>query len=407
MKKKPEILAPAGSLEKLKIAIDFGADAVYLAGEKLNLEAFSDNFTNEEMIEGIKYCHERGKKVYVNLNIFARNYDLKDAGEYIKRLYDIEVDAILIADPSLISIAKEIAPQLDIHLSTQANTVNWVAAKFWHDIGIKRIVLSKELTFKEIKTITENIPDSCEIECFVHGSMCIAYSGRSLISNYILGRDAHKQMDLNECEHKYNLVEETRPGEYYPIVEDKNGTYIMNSKDLCMIHYIPELVESGINSFKIEGRMQSEFYIASTIKAYREALDRYYDDSQNYQFQQEWMDILNRVSHRPYHTGFYLGKNDEQNYEEKSYTSDYKIIGIVEEYDAGTQTAIIMQKNKAFNNTEVEILRPYMPYFKVNMSEMYDIEKDCEIEEADRSHMRFKVKVNIPLQKNDIIIKGN
>ena len=181
----------------------------------------------------------------------------------------------------------------------------------------------------------------------------------------------------------------------------------MNSKDLCMIHYIPELVESGISSFKIEGRMQSEFYIASTIKAYREALDRYYDDPQNYQFQQEWMDILNRVSHRPYHTGFYLGKNDEQNYEEKSYTGDYKIIGIVEAYDAGTQTAIIMQKNKAFNNTEVEILRPYMPYFKVNMSQMYDIEKDREIEEADRSHMRFKVKVNIPLQKNDIILKGN
>ena len=222
--RKPEILAPAGNLEKLKIAIDFGADAVYIGGDKLNLRAFSNNFSNEEMIEGIKYCHDRGKRIYVTLNVFARNHDLPSAGEYIKGLYDIGVDAVIVADPSLIAICKEVAPQLEIHLSTQANTVNWMATKFWYDLGVKRIVLARELTFKEINEITENIPKGCDIEAFVHGSMCVAYSGRCLISNYMIKRDANKGICGNVCRYKYYLVEETRPGEYYPVIEDDNGT---------------------------------------------------------------------------------------------------------------------------------------------------------------------------------------
>ena len=404
---KPEILAPAGNLEKLKVAVDFGADAVYIGGGKLNLRAFSDNFTNEQMIEGIKYCHERNRKLYVTLNIFARNYDLKGAGEYIKGLYDIGVDAVIIADPSLIAITKEVAPDLEIHLSTQANTVNWVAAKFWYEQGIKRVVLARELTFREIKGITDNIPAECEIEAFVHGSMCIAYSGRCLISNYMLGRDANKGICSNACRYKYYLVEETRPGQYYPVIEDENGTYIMNSKDLCMIHYIPELVESGITSFKIEGRMKNEFYVASVVKAYREALDAYYDDPENYEFKEEWMDIVNKVSHRQYHTGFYLGKNGEQNYEESSYVRDYEIVGVVQEVDNDTNTATILQKNRVFENEEVEVLRASSPYLKTKLTDMYDVEKDKKTDVANRAHMIFKAKTDIKLQKNDMLVKAN
>ncbi|MDR5586840.1 MULTISPECIES: U32 family peptidase [Clostridium] len=405
--RKPEILAPAGNLEKLKIAIDFGADAVYLGGGKLNLRAFSNNFTNEEMAEGIKYCHERGKKVYVTLNVFARNQDLKGAGEYIKSLYDLGVDAIIVADPSLIAIAKEAAPDLELHLSTQANTVNWVATKFWHDLGVKRVVLARELTFNEIKTITSNIPEDCDIEAFVHGSMCIAYSGRCLISNYMLGRDSNKGVCSNACRYKYHLMEETRPGEYYPVVEDENGTYIMNSKDLCMINYIPELVQSGIYSFKIEGRMKSEFYVASVVKAYREALDAYWEDPENYKFKEEWMDTLNKISHRKYHTGFFLGRMGEQNYEESSYVRDYDIVGMVKEYDPETKIATILQKNRVFENDEVEILRPHTPYFKVKLLDMFDAEKNVKTDVANRAHMIFKVKVEKPLQKNDMLVKSN
>ncbi|MDU7441825.1 MAG: U32 family peptidase C-terminal domain-containing protein, partial [Clostridium sp.] len=231
--------------------------------------------------------------------------------------------------------------------------------------------------------------------------------GRCLISNYMLGRDANKGICSNACRYKYHLVEETRPGEYYPVIEDDNGTYIMNSKDLCMIHYIPELVEAGIDSLKIEGRMKSEFYVASAVKAYREALDSYYDNKEAYEFKEEWMDILNKVSHRQYHTGFFLGINGEQNYEDQSYIRDYEIVGMVQEYDAETQTATILQKNRVFDNTEVEVLRPHTPYFNVKISEMYDVSKQCKTDVANRAHMIFKVKVSEPLQKNDMLVKGN
>ena len=406
MRKKPEILAPAGNLEKLKIAIDFGADAVYLGGGKLNLRAFAGNFTNEEIAEAVKYCHDRGRKVYVTLNVFARNFDLNGAGEYIKELESLGVDAVLISDPGLIAIAREVAPNLEIHLSTQANTVNWRAAKFWYDLGVKRIVLAREMTFNEIKGFTENLPEECELEAFVHGSMCMAYSGRCLISNYMLGRDSNKGICANVCRYKYYLVEETRPNEYFPVMEDEKGTYIMNSKDLCMIQHIPELVQSGVYSFKIEGRMKSEFYVASVVKAYREALDSYWEDPENFEFKQEWMDILLKVSHRPYHTGFFFGKSGEQNYEDSSYIRDYDIVGIVKEFDEETMTATIMQKNRVFEGDSVDILRPYTPNFSIKMNSMYDVEKDVETNVANRAHMIFKMKVDTPLKVNDMLIKG-
>ncbi len=404
--RKPEILAPAGNLEKLKIAIDFGADAVYLGGGKLNLRAFAGNFTNEEIAEAVKYCHDRGRKVYVTVNVFARNFDLNGAGEYIKELESLGVDALLISDPGLIAISKEVAPNLEIHLSTQANTVNWRAAKFWHDLGVKRIVLAREMSFNEIKGFTENLPEECDLEAFVHGSMCMAYSGRCLISNYMLGRDSNKGICANVCRYKYYLVEETRPNEFFPIMEDENGSYIMNSKDLCMIKHIPELVQSGIYSFKIEGRMKSEFYVASVVKAYREALDSYWEDPENYEFKQEWMDILLKVSHRPYHTGFFFGKSGEQNYEDSSYIRDYDIVGIVKEFDEETMTATIMQKNRVFEGDSVDVLRPYTPNFSIKMNSMYDVEKGIETNVANRAHMIFKMKVDTSLKVNDMLIRG-
>ena len=404
--RKPEILAPAGNLEKLKIAIDFGADAVYLGGGKLNLRAFAGNFTKEEIAEAVKYCHDRKRKVYVTVNVFARNFDLNGAGEYIKELESLGVDALLISDPGLIAISKEVAPNLEIHLSTQANTVNWRAAKFWHDLGVKRIVLAREMSFNEIKGFTENLPEECDLEAFVHGSMCMAYSGRCLISNYMLGRDSNKGICANVCRYKYYLVEETRPNEFFPVMEDENGSYIMNSKDLCMIKHIPELVQSGIYSFKIEGRMKSEFYVASVVKAYREALDSYWEDPENYEFKQEWMDILLKVSHRPYHTGFFFGKSGEQNYEDSSYIRDYDIVGIVKEFDEETMTATIMQKNRVFEGDIVDVLRPYTPNFSIKMNSMYDVEKDVETNVANRAHMIFKMKVDTPLKVNDMLIRG-
>ena len=403
---KPEILTPAGSLEKLKIAIDFGADAVYIGGGRLNLRAFSDNFTNEEMAEGVKYCHDRGKKLYVTMNVFPRNHDLKGVEAYIKGLYDLGIDAIIAADPSIVMAAKIAAPDLEIHLSTQANTVNWMATKFWYEQGVKRVVLARELTLNEINVIKENIPEDCELEVFIHGSMCIAYSGRCLISNYMLGRDANKGICSNACRYKYYLVEETRPGEYYPVVEDDNGTYIMNSKDLCMIKHIPELIKSGIHSLKIEGRMKSEFYVASVVKAYREAVDSYMANPEGYEFKQEWMDTLLKISHRQYHTGFFFGKTGEQNYDVSSYVRDYDIVGIVQSYDPETKEATILQKNRVFEGDVVEVLRAHTPNFNVKLDEMFDVEKKVKTNVANRAHMVFKAKVETPLKEKDMLIKG-
>lgn len=404
--RKPEILAPAGSLDRLKIAIDFGADAVYIGGGRLNLRAFSDNFTNEEMAEGIKYCHDRGKKLYVTMNVFPRNHDLKGVEEYIKGLYDLGVDAIIVADPSIVAAAKVAAPNLEIHLSTQANITNWMATKFWYDQGVKRIVLARELTLKEITEINEKTPEGCELEVFIHGSMCVAYSGRCLISNYMLGRDANKGICSNACRYKYYIVEETRPGEYYPIVEDDDGTYIMNSKDLCMIEHIPEIVRSGVHSLKIEGRMKNEFYVASTVKAYREAVDAYCENPEGYKFKQEWLDAVLKISHRQYHTGFFFGKMGEQTYDVSSYIRDYDIVGIVQSYDEETKEATILQKNRVFEGDEVEVLRAHTPYFNVKLNEMFDVEKKTNTNVANRAHMIFKVKVDSPLKEKDMLIKG-
>ena len=324
--KKPELLAPAGNLEKLMTAIDFGADAVYLGGNKLNLRAFANNFDSEELKAGIEYAHTRGKRVYVTLNVFPHNEDLEGLEEYLLELYNLGVDAIIVSDPGIIMTAREVVPHLEIHLSTQANNVNWKAAKFWYNQGIKRIVLARELSIEEVRETKDKIPEDMEIEAFVHGAMCMSYSGRCLLSNYIVGRDSNRGQCAQPCRYKYYLMEEKRPGELYPIIEDDRGTYIMNSKDLCMIEHIPELVEAGIDSFKIEGRMKSMFYVASVTKAYREAIDTYFKSPEEFKFKDRWMDYLMKPSHRKYFTGFYLGEKYKQVYDCSAYEKNSNII---------------------------------------------------------------------------------
>ncbi|HSP47734.1 MAG TPA: peptidase U32 family protein, partial [Clostridiaceae bacterium] len=354
---KPELLAPAGNLEKLKTAIDFGADAVYLGGNRLNLRAFSDNFTYEEMMEGIRYAHDRNRKVYVTLNVFPHNSDMKGLEDYLRELYETGVDAAIVSDPGIIMTAREVVPELELHLSTQANNVNYRSAIFWHKMGVKRIILARELSMKEIREIRDNIPETAELEAFVHGSMCMAYSGRCLLSNYMTGRDANRGACAQPCRYKYHLVEEKRPGEYMEIMEDERGTYIMNSKDLCMIEHIPELFESGLMSLKIEGRMKSEFYVAAIVKAYREAIDRYAEDPEGYVLDPKWMEMLNMISHRQYHTGFYFGRGNSQVYENSTYVRDYDIVGSVRE-DLGGGRFRIDQKNRIYPGDILKVLRP-------------------------------------------------
>ncbi|APH23840.1 peptidase U32 [Clostridium botulinum] len=403
--KKPELLAPAGNLEKLKTAINFGADAVYLGGSKLNLRAFADNFTDDELQEGIKYAHDRGRKVHVTINVFPRNEDFNGLEEYLKKLYEFNVDAIIVSDPGIIMTARETVPNLEIHLSTQANTVNFKTINFWYKQGVKRTVLARELTLEEIKTIREKIEKDCQLEAFVHGSMCMSYSGRCLLSNYMTGRDSNRGACAQPCRYKYYLMEEKREGEYFPILEDDKGTYIMNSKDMCMIEHIPELVQSGIDSFKIEGRMKSSFYVATVVKAYREAIDAYFEDPENYTFKEKWMDYLKKASHRAYFTGFYFNDPDKQLHESSSYIRTCDIVGIVKEFSEETMEAIVEQRNKVLDGDELEVLRPEGPIFKINIANMRD-KNDKKIDSAPSAQMVFKVNTDKSLKENDILIKN-
>ncbi|QGU95282.1 U32 family peptidase [Clostridium bovifaecis] len=402
--RKPEILAPAGNLEKLITAIDFGADAVYLGGSKLNLRAFSDNFDIEKLKQGLKYAHDRNRKVYVTINVFAHNEDLAGLEDYLKELYEIGVDAIIVSDPGIIMTAREVVPDLELHLSTQANNVNYKSAEFWHKNGVKRIVLARELSLEEIKELRGKLSDTCDLEAFVHGSMCMAYSGRCLLSNYMTGRDSNRGECAQPCRYKYNIMEEKRPGEFFPIEEDERGTYIFNSKDLCMVEHIPDLVDAGINSFKIEGRMKSTFYVASVVKAYREAVDTYFENPKDYKVNPKWIDYLNRPSHRQYSTGFYFGEENKQIYDSSSYIREYDIVGVVKEYDMENSVATIEQKNRVFSGETVEVLRPVGDSFEVTLNNMKD-KNGKEIDAARTGQMIFTASTDKDLKENDILIK--
>ena len=308
-----ELLIPANSLEVLKVAVEYGADAVYIGGEAFSLRAKAKNFSHEDMAEGIRYAHERGKKVYVTANILAHNYDLDAAREYFRELKELKPDALIISDPGMYTIAMEECPEIERHISTQANNTNYLTYRFWYNQGAKRVVSARELSLKEIKEIRDNIPEDMEIESFIHGAMCISYSGRCLLSNYFTGRDANRGACTHPCRWKYAVVEEQRPGEYLPVYENERGTYIFNSKDLCMIEYIPEMIEAGIDSFKIEGRMKTALYVATVARTYRMAIDDYLESPEKYRANLDrYRREISKCTYRQFTTGFYFGKPDSE-----------------------------------------------------------------------------------------------
>ncbi len=395
--KKPELLAPAGDLEKLKTAVMYGADAVYFGGESFSLRKGAGNFTLDEMKEGVQFAHDHGVKCHMALNIFAHNEDVTPLLEYLESIKDLGIDAFIAADPGVIDMIWEVIPNAEIHLSTQANMTNYRTANFWYNRGVRRLVLARELTIEEVKEIRKNIPEDMEMETFVHGAMCISYSGRCLLSNFMIERDANRGMCAHPCRWKYALVEQQRPGEFYPVEEDNRGTYILNSKDLCLIEHLPELIESGISSFKIEGRMKSVFYVATIVAAYRKAIDSYFADPSTYEFKEEWMVELCKASHREFTTGFYFHKptNHDQNYQTSDYTREYSFIGMVKDYDPETGLATVEQRNKMVVGDKIEIFGPDTDFFEQELKEMYD-EEGNPVESAPHPQQILKIKMNKP-----------
>lgn len=361
-RKKPELLIPAGSLEVLKTAVIFGADAVYIGGEAFGLRAKAKNFSLEEMAEGIVFAHARGVKVYVTANVLAHNEDLEEAAAYFAGLRDMEperCDALIISDPGMFALAREVWPQAEIHISTQANNTNYRTYRFWWELGAKRVVSARELSLAEIRAIRERIPEGMEIESFVQGSMCISYSGRCLLSNYFTGRDANHGACTHPCRWRYAVVEETRPGEYMPVYENERGTFLFNSRDLCMVEHIPELVQAGIDSLKVEGRMKTALYAAAVTRTYRRAIDDYFSSEDLYQAHMNWYrEEIAKCTYRQYSTGFFFGKPDEKNqiYDNSTYVNEYIYLGTVEEIQAGRIR--IRQRNKFFAGEEIEVMRP-------------------------------------------------
>lgn len=404
--KKIELLAPAGDLEKLKIAIDYGADAVYFGGEMFSLRSGAGNLNIDEIRDGVEYAHERGKKAYLTVNIYAHNEDIKPFEEYLNKIKDIDIDAFIVSDPGIMMLIREAIPDAELHLSTQANMTNFKTAEFWHNQGVKRIVIARELTFKEIIELKSNLPEGMELEAFVQGAMCISYSGRCLLSNFMIERDANRGQCAHPCRWKYSLVEEKRPGEYFPMEEDERGTYILNSRDLCMIEHIPEIINAGIESAKIEGRMKSVFYVATVVGAYRRAIDAYYEDPEGYKFNPEWMAELKKVSHREFTTGFYFDKptNKDQNYQTSAYTRDYSFVGLVKDYDVETGMALVEQRNKMSIGEEIEVFGPHTDFFAQKLEVMLNEEKE-PVESAPHPQQILYIKMDQPVKPGFMLRK--
>ncbi|MGB5822575.1 MAG: U32 family peptidase [Proteocatella sp.] len=406
--KKIELLAPAGDLEKLKMAILYGADAVYIAGENFGLRTASKNFTGEQMKEAVEFVKNNNKKIYVTCNIIPHNEDFAGLEEYLRYLEEVGVDAIIVADPGVLMVAREVVPNMEIHWSTQANNTNYNSAKFWYKQGVQRVVTARELSFEEISKIRKEIPEDMDIESFVHGAMCISYSGRCLISNYMTGRDANRGSCAHPCRWKYALVEEKRPGEYFPIEEDDRGTYFFNSKDLCMIEHVKELIEAGVSSFKIEGRVKTPYYVATVVRAYRMAIDEYYKDPENYSFKPEWMSELKKASYRGFTNGFYLDKpeSESQNYGTSSYIRNYDFMGLVLGYDNDKKMAQIDVRNRIFVGDTVEIIGPDCETIFTTVKAMYN-EKMESMEVAPRPKEVIWIDFGYELKENYIIRKEN
>ena len=402
--KKPELLIPASSLEVLKTAVLFGADAVYIGGEAFGLRAKAKNFSHEDMKEGIAFAHARNVRVHVTANILAHNGDLAGAEKYFEELRELSPDALIIADPGMFMLAKRICPEIDIHISTQANNTNYMTYRFWHELGAKRVVCARELSLKEIREIRENIPADMEMESFIHGSMCISYSGRCLLSSFLAGRDANQGACTHPCRWKYAVMEESRPGEYFPVYENERGTYIFNSKDLCMIEHIPELIAAGIDSFKIEGRMKTALYVAAVARTYRRAIDDYLESEEKYRANMDWYkEEIAKSVHRQFTTGFYFGKPDEnmQIYNSSTYVNEYVYLGIIEEVSK-ERGARIEQKNKFCTGDEIEIMKPDGQNIAVRVLSL-TTQAGEEVESAPHPRQALWVKLSRPGEKFDLL----
>ena len=402
-----ELLAPAGDLERLKIAFTYGADAVYIGGEIFGMRSAAKNFSKEDMIEGVRFAHERGKHVFVTINIIPRNDDLLQLENYLLELQEIGVDAVIVSDPGVFTIVRKTIPNMEVHISTQASTTNAASAAFWYKQGAKRVVTARELSFAEIKELRENTPADMDIETFVHGAMCMSYSGKCVISNHTTGRDANKGSCAQSCRWKYTLTEEVGPGEYKPVLEGIDPEFFFfNSKDLCMIEYIPEIFESGITSLKIEGRMKTAYYVATTVRAYRMALDEYYKDPENWKFNPMWLDELKKGSHRDYSTGFFFDRPDAKshNYESASYIRNYDFIGLVKGHEEENNLVIVEQRNKMYVGDKIEVIGPFKETMNATILEMYN-EDNEPIESAPHARQTVKMKLDIDVEKDYMLRK--
>ena len=400
---KIELLSPAGDMSKLKTAFYYGADAVYIGGKSMSLRALAGNFTDEEIVEAVNFAHSIGKKVYVTVNIFGRNTDIDHAEKYFKFLESANVDGAIISDTGLVALAREVAPSLSVNLSTQANTLNYKTVEFWQKHGVKRVILARELSLKEIKCIHEKVPDM-EIETFIHGAMCIAYSGRCLLSDYKTGRSSNRGACVQACRWNYEIREKGSDGEYFEMQEDDRGTYILNSKDLNLLDYIDELNDAGVCSLKIEGRMKSEYYLATVVNAYRRALDEYYlkgkEYNQNPLFQQE----LKKTAHRAFTTAYLLGDNDRTvNYDDSQSKGTHKYIANVLQSNKDRDYAIIEMRNRFVVGDELEVLSPTDSFNKVIKVEKMEDEKGKPIIDAKRVQEHIKLYTDVPLFEGDML----
>lgn len=401
-----ELLAPAGDLERLKTAFIYGADAVYIGGEIFGMRSAAKNFNKEDMAEGVRFAHERGKQVFVTVNIIPRNEEFEQLEDYLKELEEIGVDAVIVSDPGVFSVVKKVVPNMEIHISTQASTTNAASATFWYNQGAKRVVMARELSFEEIKEIRDNSPEGMDIEAFIHGAMCMSYSGKCVISNYTTGRDANRGACAQSCRWKYTLVEEQENGDYEKVLDDVDAEFFFNTKDMCMINYIPQIIESGINSFKIEGRMKTAYYVATTVRAYRMAIDEYIKDPENWEFNPMWLEELKKGSHRHFSEGFYLGKTTtrDQNYESASYVRNYDFIGVVRGHEEESGLVIVEQRNRMFVGDEIEIIGPYKETMYGKILEMYNEENE-PIESAPHAKQIVKMKLDIPVEEHYMLRK--
>ena len=401
-----ELLAPAGDMERLKTAIKFGADAIFMAGDSFGLRANAKNFDREAMIEAVNYAHAHNVRVHVTMNIIPHDEDMDGLEDYLKFLNEIGVDALIISDPGIFSIAKELT-DIELHISTQASVTNSATVNFWYKMGAKRVILARELSLEEIIEIRKNTPKDLEIEVFVHGAMCISYSGRCLLSNYMTGRDANRGDCAQACRWKYSIQEENRPGQYFPIVEDDSGTYIMNSKDMCLIDELDKLIEAGIDSFKIEGRMKTAFYVATVIRSYRQSIDAYYEGNYTEEVVNKYYNELQKASHRDYTKGFFHGKpdNEAQVYGTSSYIREYDFIGKVLDYDLETKIATIEQRNKFVRGDQIEIFGNYKDFYDFTIPTMTNA-RGQEVEVANKAKEILKMYIDLPIEEGDMLRKA-